>query len=233
MEYRIRKVKCPHCNKVAEKTKTPAHKVFEGSPFRVCPHCRATYFDSEYKEPGLLHFADKGGDFNFIGILSALTFTPLSIFLLYNFSLNTDTDLLFAGIFIGIFAIIGDFGLIRAIWNRIHAEAYHQKQIEFIEGRTMTRPDKLIHSMERLSNISYLNALKAYGVDVPDYFFQRLRGSVDSNNAPKEPTTTIPPQESNAASSSIQSRHIFCRKCGEKLPNDSLFCTKCGEKVIR
>ena len=74
-----------------------------------------------------------------------------------------------------VLALISDIGLIRFIYHRAKPDKYHQKQLDIIEGRAGERDSELVASMERLNNSNYLDNLKAHGVDVPAYFYERLK----------------------------------------------------------
>lgn len=175
MVYHHRTVKCPFCNKITERTTTTS-QVLIGSPFRTCQNCGAAYFDSGYKEPGLLIFESKAGDVFPMGAIAAAVFTFAAVFLIYQIAIggNDGSGILFAAIFMAIFAVICDAGVFVAIRETIHSDKYHQKQIDQIEGKNGEMPNDLKKSMLRLSNKEYLDALKAHGVSVPDYFYQRL-----------------------------------------------------------
>lgn len=175
MIYHHRTVRCPSCNKIAEMT-TTTHGL-TGSPFRTCQNCGVTYFDSGYKEPGLLIFESKAGDGFPMGAITAAAFTFAAVFLIYQMVIEGagGSGILFAAIFMAIFAVIFDAGVFVSVKEIIHSDKYHQKQIDRIEGKNGEMPDDLKESMLRLSNREYLDALKAHGVSVPDYFYQRLK----------------------------------------------------------
>ena len=167
--------KCPQCKWPLHYTQTYGSEILKGSPVRVCPYCNATFFDPDYKEWGLILFADKGDTFSIWEIIGLLMTHAALIFdfcspAQYNFSIKA--LLAVGGTFI--IAVLLDCSLFRAIKNRIHSEEYHQKQIDYIEGRGKKRPTELVESMERLSNKEYLDSLKEHGIEVPDYFYERL-----------------------------------------------------------
>lgn len=49
-------IQCPHCKHIVEQGKNRRKRY--GSPFRICPRCKNTYFDNKYIEPGLLNKKD-------------------------------------------------------------------------------------------------------------------------------------------------------------------------------
>ena len=179
MVYHHRTVKCPHCGKVADRTRTVDSELLKGSPFRVCPHCSTTYFDSEYKEMGLVLFEEKGGKLTFVGLVWILLSHSLVIYSLYSIIVEKLSGMFLPLVVFGIIALLYDIGLIKMIKNRAHSAEFHQGQIDYIEGRTKERTAALIESMERLSNKDYLDALRSHGVDVPDYFYERLQSSTE------------------------------------------------------
>ena len=167
--------KCPHCKKIIKLNSIRSFNFLKGSPIRTCPRCKETYVYPEYKEWGLVLFADKGDKFGILETIGLLMFHAALIFYLrspaqYGYS---PKQLLAVGI-ICILALASDYLLVQTIKNRIHREEYHQKQIDYMEGRTKERPLELVESMERLSNKEYLDALKEHRIDVPDYFYERL-----------------------------------------------------------
>lgn len=175
MVHYYRKVNCPCCGKIAERTTTTS-KTLIGSPFRICPNCGGFYFDQAYREPGIILFESKAGDVFPMGAIAAVAFTFAAGVFIYQAIREGVDGILFPMIFVLIFAIICDVGVIIAIKERAHSDAYHQKQIDRIERRNGEAfDDALQQSMLRLGQREYLDALKAHGVSVPDYFYQRLR----------------------------------------------------------
>ena len=125
---------------------------------------------------GLVLFEEKGGELNFWGFIWTLISNTLAIVLLYSGLKEGFSD---AALFsFGIFALMAaafDVGIVRMIKNRMNSAEFHQKQIDYIEGRTKERTPSLVESMNRLSSKEYLDALRSYGVEVPDYFYERLQ----------------------------------------------------------
>ncbi len=64
--------------------------------------------------------------------------------------------------------------MIKRIKKRMNTEVYHEEIVDLLEGRSAKLPEKYAESMERLSDRGYLDALRSHGVDVPEYFYQRL-----------------------------------------------------------
>ena len=135
----------------------------------------------------------------------------------------------------GIIALIIDVGIVRIIINRVKAANYHKKMIDYIEGRGKERSEELIKSLDRLSNKGYLDALKKHGVEIPEYFYDRLKKNDNNSENPvtrQEAKTNQDSINNSTDKVGIDNRYIFCRKCGQKIPHDSVFCPKCGEKVV-
>ena len=254
MVYHYRTVNCPNCGRVADRTRTVDSQELKGSPFRVCRHCDTVYFDPDYKEVAITIFKDKGGNPNIWSYLWLIISNVVAIYTLVEAAKEGFRDLgnAWIGILLALgFAAVFDVGFIRVIRNRIHANEYHQKSLDLLEGRTEELTGELAASMERMSNRAYLNALKAHGVDVPDYFFERLNGkeandftipvniATIDNSTVQQTTEEVEETDDHAVSKeeAIEERSVsidvaFCRKCGAKIPADSAFCPKCGEKVI-
>lgn len=176
MVYHHRSVTCPHCGMIAERTRTVDSEILKGSPFRICSQCNETYFDPEYKEIGLVYFEEKGYELSITSILTVL-FLHLVFFITLCSSIKdgvVPAMLLAVGLF-GILSIICDIGLVRKYKAFKNPKDFHLKQVDYIEGRSTQRSAALIESMKRLSNRNYLDALKSHGIEVPDYFYQRLK----------------------------------------------------------
>lgn len=89
---------------------------------------------------------------------------------------DDNENLVFPFFFMGILAAIFDYLVVRSILNNtIRKKQFHQKRIDLIEGKAGEMSDELKASMNRLSNKTYLDALRAHGVTVPNYFYQRLK----------------------------------------------------------
>lgn len=244
MVYHYRTVTCPYCGNIADRTRTVDSQELKGSPFRVCPHCDKAYFDPAYHEVAISVYKDEGGEVNFWGFSWFLISNGLVIFFIIN--AITEGKMLWAPFLIFLLiALVIDFGVGRLIYNKIHADIYHQKSIDAIEGRTKNQTGELAASMVRMSNKAYLDALKAHGVYVPDYFYERLRNghvqtkidmpesveTINSNKVEHKDEESVEALE-EPAEYKATNEIIFCRKCGGKMPLDSSFCPKCGEKVI-
>ena len=175
MVYHYRTVHCPNCGCVADQTRTVDSQELKGSPFRVCPHCKEVYYDSAYHEPAISVYEDKGGEINFWALVWILLSNGLVIFFIVN--AIKEGEMLWAPfLFFLVIALVFDFGAGRAIYRRINAQIYHQKSINSLENSVGDKTGNLGASMERMSSKAYLDALKAHGVYVPDYFYERLQG---------------------------------------------------------
>lgn len=216
MTYHHRTVRCPNCKKVVERTTTHNEELLYGSPFRNCSYCGTTYFDSDYHEKAITWFNDKGGEISLAFIFWLLISNGIAIAVIIGAlklsDLGSNGKWFLVPLVFGM-ALFCDYGLIRMISNRINADKYHQKQIEIIEGRAGNRDSELEASMNRLSDKSYLDALKIKGVDVPDYFYTRLG---------IEPTDITPYRQAQ------QEKRFVCQSCGAYSTGWYQTCPKCG-----
>lgn len=170
-----RSVTCPKCDLIAERTIG-----FEqtGSPYRVCKHCKRVYFDPGYQEKAIAVFNDKGWTFDIWLIPAFLVFNGLLAYFIISYiragSIPRDPVGLIAFLFVLVYTILLDIGVIRVVLINIHAEEYHQKQIDKLEAGPVEWDDDLAESMKRMSDRGYLDALRARGVAVPEYFYKRV-----------------------------------------------------------
>lgn len=245
MVYHYRTVRCPHCGNIADKTRTVDSQELKGSPFRVCPHCDAVYFDTAYKEPAISLLQDRGGKLSFTAIVWVLISNTAVIFFLFE-SIKEHVFLWLPFLVFFAIALVFDIGLVRLIRNRIKAKEYHQKKIETLEREPGMMSSELAASVERMSNERYLDSLRAHGVDVPKYFYDRLKNGCSESNI-QVPKSVIAIDSSLISNDSqgdaieedspserrTTNEIVFCRKCGARLPADSFFCPKCGEKVVK
>ena len=168
-----RVVDCPYCDMYADRKMLLNNWPPFGSPYRTCPKCGKVYFDSGYQEDAIVRFTDTGGEITPGGLIVSLFFTGGLI--LYVIECISTKTIFWPGFLaVLIISLVYDIGLIRAIWNRIRAKKYHQKMIDTLEGRRGELDSYLAESMKRMSDRGYLDALRARGVDVPEYFYQRL-----------------------------------------------------------
>ena len=182
MVYHHRKVNCPNCGKIADRTTTTDSELLKGSPFRVCPSCGQTYFDSEYKEMGLVLFEEKGGKIGVSSILwTIISNAMVVVFLYFGFCEHNIRNYILPLVVFGILALLFDYGIIRTIKNHASPEKFHQSQIDYIEGRSKERSASVVESMNRLSNKNYLDALLQHGINIPDYFYERIGATKDSS----------------------------------------------------
>ena len=171
MVYKTRITACPYCKGNVVRT-TKNDRGYDGSPFRHCPNCHRVYFDGAYQEPAIAIYEDKGGEFNFWGLLFAVGGTILTVSLLIN-------GIWAPACLIGIFSLIADIALIRLIINRANSTQYHKRQVDYLEGRRGTITPEIKESIQRMSSKAYLDDLKSHGVKVPAYFYKRLEKSFD------------------------------------------------------
>lgn len=254
MVYHYRTVKCPNCGCVADKTRTVDSQELKGSPFRVCRHCNEVYFDPDYKEAAISIYNDKGGSPNIWSFIWVVLSNVFAVFFLVQGAKEGFRDLGAGWIAILVFlglAILFDVGFYRVIRNRIHANEYHQKSLDTLEGRTGELTGELAASMERMSNKAYLDALVAHGVVVPSYFYERLTGKETSNFIIPNEVSTIDnsavqqiSEEVDESRGDVVTRQKeqtytlirpqkmnFCRNCGAHLEENAKYCSNCGQKL--
>ena len=178
MEYVYKSVKCPKCGKTTERSVSHSREHY-GSPLRVCRNCGTTYFDDSYIEKGLAEYSNKGGDVNIVTVFFPIAFTVAALFFLYGIFMSIFTagpvgTFIFAFIPFGALATLFDVGLVKSIKNHKNSDEFFKKQLDLIEGKGGYEDEELARSMSRLSDRGYLDALKSCGVEVPDYFYERL-----------------------------------------------------------
>lgn len=170
-----RKADCPYCDMYTDRKELLRDFPPFGTPYRTCPKCGRVYFDSGYQEDAIAWFTDTGGEFSPGGLIASLFYNGALIFYIIECIRTKRMSLIGFSILL-IIALAFDIVFIRAIWNRIRAKEYHQKIIDTLEGRRDELPPEVAESMKRLSDRGYLDALRSHGVEVPEYFYQRLRG---------------------------------------------------------
>lgn len=194
MSYKIRTVKCPKCGKRSDTNVFYIKDELYGTPFRQCPKCKASYFDPAYRELGIAIYEDKGTNFRFGTIVWTILFNICAVFCLYELTKTSQDEFIIGILCVALFSVIAvllDIRLIISIKNYNQKDRYHQKQIDYLEGRGKKLSGEELESIERLSHLDYLSALKAYGVNVPDYFYERLgirnvSFSSETSSSPKE-----------------------------------------------
>ena len=132
MVYKYRKVKCPHCGKTSDSSVRKDYQELTGSPFRVCPNCKKTYFDSGYQEPALLKYNDTGIEINFWSVIGAGIFTALAVYMITEIVKGSDSSTIMyvvAGIF-AFLALVLISGIVRTIIHLFRKEEYHLAQVE-------------------------------------------------------------------------------------------------------
>ena len=225
MTHYYRRVKCPYCNYTSDVNYTTNRKYMTGTPFRKCPKCGNVYFDSYYKEPAILVYEDSGKPQPFLSFIIAAAISTPAIVLIY--------VILISGTFpwwqpiialvLFIMAIVFDvnfiLNLIHTFQGKKYLSKYHQRQVDYLDGKRGSRSTEVEQSLQRLSKLEYLLRLQSSGVKVPEYFFNLLNNTSEDNN-----NENLPSGYKN------NTENKFCRYCGEKLPIDSIYCSKCGQK---
>ena len=174
MQKCLRSVLCPKCGMRTDIRITENPDILhDGSPYRACGTCGATYYDPDYHEYAIDYFDSKGGKIDVARFLWIVLLNGVLVFMVW-YSLKTKTIVWGAFLFWLGLTLLSDVGVIRLVRNRIKADEFHQEQIDRLEGRSGAVSDELAASLERMSDRAYLDALKARGVDVPVYFYKRV-----------------------------------------------------------
>ena len=169
-----RNVDCPYCDMYADSKVLLKYHPPVGTPYRTCPKCGRVYFDSGYQENAIAWFTDTGVDMTPVRFIGALVFSWAQI--AYSIQCIRTKTIFWPGFLsLLIITLTADIDVIKAAWNWIRAKEYHQKRVDELEGRGDELPPEVAESMKRLSDRGYLDALRARGVYVPEYFYQRLR----------------------------------------------------------
>lgn len=225
MIHHYRRVKCPHCGKDLEFNHTIDTKDLSGSPLRKCPYCGVTYFDGAYKEPAITQFTELSKDtpMPFRAAFLTLIFGGSLYSVMFMSSENWSSSIL--GIII--FSIFAILTVICAFTFLIHLlkfirrlrfpeqymSAAKTKAINCLEGREGQISDELASSLARMENPLYLSALKKNGVDVPQYFYDRLENKkqaasqayvADLNASGGVLSTTYSPNEYKSATKILE-----------------------------
>ena len=173
MQKRLRSVLCPKCDmrtdiRITEETDI----LHDGSPYRVCGTCGATYFDPDYHEYAIDYYNSIGGEIGIAGFLWIIITNGILAYMIFT-SLKTKTIVWGLFLFWSGLTLLSDVGVIRLVRNIMKADEFHQEQIDRLEGRSGAISDELAASLERVSDRRYLDALRSHGVDVPEYFYKR------------------------------------------------------------
>ena len=157
---------CPHCKTVVEWNR--AENVYSGCPFCTCPNCGRDYFDPDLKEIAIDIYEAKRE--KPLREIMATLLVDILLFIVALASINMEGLI---GVFPFIFLIVVFVDPI-SVWKK---KEDRKRKIDYLEGRAEERTPEVVESMNRLSNEGYLEALKANGVRVPRYFYQRLKGA--------------------------------------------------------
>ncbi len=206
--------RCPVCHKVIKSETNPTHKI--DMPFEKCPECGSIYLNT-YKEEWITKSPTKRFFF-FLrgGVLSGAIVVP--ILLITIISLAGDIDISNLAILLPLLSIA---------WL---ITGY------FIRKRLLN--DDIQNSIIRTKNIEYLNRLKnaGYSVYPIDETEMSNNGASFINNTNPINKTNRPSNNGNFAQNNnaqyTTANNIqFCRKCGNKIIENSKFCNACGSKI--
>lgn len=173
VEYLYRHVsRCTHCGTVEGRYRSYDPFLF-GTPKRVCPSCGKIFFDGFFLEKALNYWV-RSRPFPYFPICAAFTFA----FLLCDWNhliANPPATPLQVIVYGGgtILCLI----LLPFSWRRwIRENSKPDFSPEELEGRMMASPGNydLVESARRLADPEYLFFLMDNGVEVPDYYFERM-----------------------------------------------------------
>ncbi len=167
-------VRCPKCRRRVERVNLQASNL--GCPLSRCPYCQEIVYNSYVTEPALAIYEDRGGKPNIWSVLGTILFNALFLVLLSD-TLRAEkipVAAWFVLIFCFAMAMLYDIGWVRMIRIRRNLEEYHQKQVDYLEGRGGEQSERVKESLRRLSRKKYLDELAQHGVDVPEYFYRRI-----------------------------------------------------------
>lgn len=79
------------------------------------------------------------------------------------------------------------------------------------------------------------NAAISYENTAPNEEIMSTENAASESETNSEQNNTIAQVDKTAADNDTQEldKTLFCRKCGNKLPEDSEFCNQCGERIIK
>ena len=194
--------RCPSCGKVIKRQTNPVHEI--GDPFERCRWCGKNYLNS-YKEEWITKSPFKRFFFFLqAGVWARAFLVPPLVFALLLSFLEIGVDIL------------------RIIWP-IASIAWVVAGY-FIHKKASQ--DDIYASVERTNNPVYLSLLQKAG-----YKIYPITGYTVSDST-KSTHSSLGEKKHEEKAQLDKERSSFCRKCGNKLAQDSLFCSKCGTKVI-
>ena len=194
--------KCPSCHKVINTQTNPVHTI--DIPFEQCPFCGVRYLNP-YKEEWITKSPTKRFFFFLTGGVWARAIV-VPILLVTIISLVGDVE--------GIFFVAPILSIIWLI-------------VGYLLRKNLLNDD-IRESLIRTNNPEYLKSLKVAGYSIypiDESVPQNNRNNINSNLSSKN----------NANNQTYQTTErnsiCFCRKCGNKIVENSKFCNACGSKI--
>lgn len=195
--------RCPSCGKIIKCQTNPVREI--EVPFERCQWCGTIYRNS-YKEEWITKSPIKRFFFYLqAGVWARAFIVPLLILIIpiAAFDMSAETVWFLWPILSIAWLIMGYF---------VHKKAER---------------DDILKSIERTKDAEYLNLLKKSGYTL--YPIEAEYSSCDLPNISSHAETVYAsPKQLQTSPGSIR----FCRKCGNKLLENSNFCDKCGTKIF-
>ena len=173
MTHYSRKVKCPYCNTWIDKQSTWNP---QGSPFRICPRCRREYFDKDYQENAIWFLTREQSAF-FVDICAAFMLL-VTIGVLYAFydekSLSLSVIVIEVAL-VAITVVLTRYAIKQTIrFSKNNKNDLYMERIAYLKLPSSEQQHDIADSLNRLSNRQYLDRLTSCGVEIPDFFFDRI-----------------------------------------------------------
>ena len=173
----IRAVRCPHCNALIDYTNT-TRKQLVGNPLRICGKCHQPYYDFAYLEDALAYYDSQQPAPGKLWLTFAVFASSvlLVIFaIVYSASIGSKTIFAIFAIVLSLISILLFRSALIAT-NKLHNyEAFLQELNKRMENfKSDNNNPNLKESMLRMSNPAYIDLLADNGIDIPDYFLDRI-----------------------------------------------------------
>ena len=174
--------RCSYCHDGTER-ENPAGQRELGCPQRRCPECGQTYFDAAYEEDALYTYHQKPVMPRLIQpLVRAALIIVLNIMLIAK---------MFQGFTVPLVIVLswglGTTAALVRSWVQLHPWLFHKRYLRKHEENKRAildgwiyKSDEISRSIQRMSSEEYLYYLISHGVDVPDFFFERIHCTPDA-----------------------------------------------------
>lgn len=175
--------RCSYCHDGTERENANGqHEI--GCPRRSCPKCGRQYFDAAYEEDALHAYYLKPTMPDFIHPMLYFLVIVLPMDVLLVRRMLQDFTVPWALLFplgLGTIYIFGKIcrNLYPWLFRKRYNRKYEESKIPIFNG-TEYISEEFSASLHRMSNEGYLYYLISHGVDVPDFFFERIGRSPDA-----------------------------------------------------